>query len=90
VEATPSVLAVLNGRDLEQAERRLKAEPQEARERAVIGRGSDYQVYRLERAQQSSVSPWERVEVRAEHYPPWQFRHPNPLTGGDGTRDHAS
>jgi len=48
-EAAPSVLAVLNGRDLEQAERRLKVQPLEARERAVIGRGSDYQLYRLER-----------------------------------------
>jgi hypothetical protein len=47
-EAAPSVLAVLNGRDLEQAERRLKVQPLEARERAVIGRGSDYQLYRLE------------------------------------------
>ena len=49
VEAAPSVLAVLNGRDLEQVERRLKVQPLEARERAVIGRGSDYQLYRLER-----------------------------------------
>jgi glycosyltransferase AglD len=48
-EAAPSVLAVLNGRHLEQAERRLKVQPLEERERAVIGRGSDYQVYRLER-----------------------------------------
>jgi glycosyltransferase AglD len=49
VEADPSVLAVLNGRDLEQAERRLKVQPLESRERAVVGRGSDYQLYRLER-----------------------------------------
>jgi hypothetical protein len=48
-EAAPSVLAVLNGRDLEQAERRLKVQPLENRGRAVIGRGSDYQLYRLER-----------------------------------------
>jgi 4-amino-4-deoxy-L-arabinose transferase-like glycosyltransferase len=51
LEGAPSVLAVLNGRDLEQVERRLKVQPLEARERAVIGRGSDYQLYRLERMQ---------------------------------------
>jgi glycosyltransferase AglD len=49
LQTAPSVLAVLNGRDLEQVERRLTATPLEGRGRVATGRGSDYQVYRLER-----------------------------------------
>jgi hypothetical protein len=49
LQAAPSVLAVLNGRDLEQVERRLTVTPLEVRGRVATGRGSDYQVYRLER-----------------------------------------
>jgi len=48
LQAAPSVLAVLNGRDLEQVERRLTVTPLEARGRVATGRGSDYQLYRLE------------------------------------------
>lgn len=47
--AAPSVLAVMNARDAEQVERRLYLQPLEDRPRAVIGRGSDYQVYRVSR-----------------------------------------
>jgi hypothetical protein len=49
LRAGPSILAVLNARDAEQVERRLTVTPVEGRARAVVGRGSDYQVYRLER-----------------------------------------
>jgi 4-amino-4-deoxy-L-arabinose transferase-like glycosyltransferase len=45
----PTLLIVVNARDAEQIERRWTLRSVEGRERAVIGRGSDYQVYRLER-----------------------------------------
>jgi hypothetical protein len=49
LQTVPSMLAVLNARDAEQVERRVTVTAVDGRARAVIGRGSDYQVYRLER-----------------------------------------
>lgn len=49
LQAEPSLLLVVNARDAEQVERRVRLQPLEDRPRAQVGRASDYQVYRVER-----------------------------------------